>query len=292
MLFITVIVFISLLIWILPDEIWHKLQQTLYLTKKLTINRRGLVYRGNLAWQWTQTGQGPWPDYKFYGNFLREVQKLTKLYGSTPKASLDRIKKPLLQDIRFETKLREIRFSGLGQFVAMALMTWTFMVVSRLILERPFELPLLFSILFIQTVGLITFLQIESFKRKKAFHGFDLAYEGLVTLQALLPLGISTKDKQEKSGVDQFLSLKTKNLDLDRVRRNLAQSLAQWRDFGRPIEDIIEELVDDVRFAQEIAQAKLLKQMHAIKFLIAALFFLSAYLLDLMAMVNSFFTLK
>ncbi len=290
--FILLIFIVSFIIWYLPDRLWVELSTSFSKFNSLKLGKRSVMHCGNETWQWVQTGEGQWPEYKFYGGFLREIQKLTKLYGSNPKIALDQLKKPLLQDIRFETKIRETRLSGLAQYIAMALMTWTFMIVSRLILERPFEVPLLLLILMIQLTGFILFLKIESYKRNKAFYGFDLAYEGLVCLQALLPLGISTKEKQDKSGVDRFISLKTKNSDLERVRRNLTQSLAKWRDYGRPIEVVIEELVDDVRFAQEIAQTKLVKQMHTIKFMIAALFFLSAYLIDLMAMVNSFFTLK
>ncbi len=274
-------------LWFLPESLWEK-GQSLWLKRGFKV-RPGLVKRGQSAWQWAQTGEGPWPDYKFYGALLRELQRLAKLYGATPAASLERIKRPLLQDLRFETKLREIRLGCLSQFFAMALMTWTFMIVSRLILGRAFELPLCALILALQCGGLLLYVAIERKARKKTFYGYDQAYEGVVTLQALIPLGLSLKEKREKSGVDRFLSIKNAPAELERVRRSLASLLGQWKDFGRPIEAALADLGDDIRFAQEVAGERLLKRMNALKFFIAALFFLSAYLLDLLALVNAFF---
>lgn len=273
-------------IWFLPDRLWEKL---LTLRQVKLVRNVSLVSRGKAAWVWVQTGQGEWPDYKFYGHLLRELQRLTKLYGATPQASLERIKRPLLQDLRFETKLREIRLSGLAQYFAMALMTWMFMFLSRLILGREFELSLCLVVIFLQVSGTALYLAIESLARKKTFNGYDMAYEGLVTLQALMPLGLSLKEKREKSGVDRFLVLKNLSPELERVRRNLSTLLGQWKDFGRPIEASLVDMVDDIRFAAEIAQESLLKRMNAVKFFVAALFFLSAYLLDLLSMVNAFF---
>lgn len=276
-------------IWFIPERFWESFQNF----KGLQIKQRyGLVHKGKQAWQWVQTGEGEWPDYKFYGSLLRELKRLTKLYGATPAASLERIKRPLLQDLRFETKLREIRLGGLAQFFAMALMTWTFMTLSRLILEREFDLLLCSLILALQVIGASLYLFIEAKARKKAFGGYDLAYEGLVTLQALMPLGLSLKDKREKSGVDRFLSEKRLPSELERVRRTLSNLLDQWRDFGRPIEAALVDLVDDIRFAQDIAGEALLKRMTAFKFFVAALFYLSAYLLDLLAMVNGLFAIE
>lgn len=276
-------------IWFLPETFWDKLQnfKQLRFKHKLTI-----VGRGKAAWEWVQTGEGQWPEYKFYGELLRELQRLSKLFGATPAASLERIKRPLLQDLRFETKLREIRLSGLSQFFAMALMTWTFMVMSRLILDRSFETGLCVTILMLQILGTAIYLLLEGRLRAKTFKGYDSAYEGLVTLQALIPLGLSLKEKREKSGVDRFLSKQKLSAELERVRRSLTTLLTQWKDFGRPIEAALVDLVDDIRFAQEVAQERLLKQMNAIKFFIAALFFLSAYLLDLLAMVQSLFSVE
>src|SRR5690606_27903402 len=119
--------------------------------------------------------------------------------------------------------------------------------------------------------------------------GYDQAFEGIVTLQALIPLGLSLKEKRDKSGVDRFLALQGLSPELDRVRRSLSQLLTQWKDFGRPVEAGLADLCDDVRFAAEMAQERLLKKMNALKFVIAALFFLSAYLVDLLAMVQGLF---
>lgn len=276
-------------IWFIPERFWESFQNF----KGLQVRRHyGLVHKGKQAWQWVQTGEGEWPDYKFYGQLLHELKRLTKLYGATPAASLERIKRPLLQDLRFETKLREIRLSGLAQFLAMALMTWTFMTLSRLILGRDFDFILCAVVLSLQVIGSVLYLWVESLARKKTFRGYDLAYEGLVTLQALMPLGLSLKEKRDKSGVDRFISEKSLPVELERVRRTLASLLDQWRDFGRPIEAALVDLVDDIRFAQDIAGEALLKRMTAFKFFVAALFFLSAYLLDLLAMVNALFAIE
>lgn len=276
-------------IWFLPEKFWDSLRVFKQLKFKPSY---GLVHKGKQAWNWIQTGEGEWPEYKFYGSLLRELQRLTKLYGATPKASLERVKRPLLQDLRFETRLREIRLSGLSQFFAMALMTWLFMFLSRLILGRAFDPFLCSMILFLQVSGTALYLFVESWARKKIFIGYDSAYEGLVTLQALMPLGLSLKEKRDKSGVDHFLGSKKLPPALERVRRTLSQLLEQWRDFGRPIEAQLVDLVDDIRFAQEIAGETLLKRMNGFKFFVAALFFLSAYLLDLLAMVNSLFAVE
>lgn len=280
---------LCLLLWKLPDSLLEKLAQ--YKLQALT-PRMTLVQKGQLTWSWIQTGQGEWPQYKFYGAFLREMQKLIRLYGGSPKTIIESLKKPLLQDIRFETKLSEIRLGGVVQFIAMGLMTWVFVLTSRLILKRSFEFESLAVIAGLQAFGLIGFFIIEKYQRQKIFRGYDLAYEVLVTLIAILPIGISLKEKREKSGVDRLLAKNDLPHDLERVRRNLQDALLQWKDFGKPIESTLSELLDDIRFAQEMAQSKLLKRMDGFKFLIAAVFFLPAYLFDLYLLVNSFFNLN
>ncbi|MFX3675429.1 MAG: hypothetical protein ACN6I6_00175 [bacterium] len=279
------VVLFTLALWKLPDRFYINAFALIRFKRP----KVGLVARGKHAWSWVQNGEGEWPNYKFYGELLRELQRLTKLYGATPKASLERIKRPLLQDLRFETKMRELRLSGLMQFMAMALMTWTFMVLSRLILGRDFDPTFLILIATLQALGIVLYLGLENIVKKKVFNGYDCAYEGVVALQALLPLGLSLKEKRDKSGVDRFLAKKALPLDLERVRRQLQIALAQWKEFGRPLEQVLADNLDDIRFAQEVAQESLIKRMNGLKFLIAALFFLSAYLLDLLALVNSFF---
>lgn len=288
-MFFFLLVLLAVGLWFLPSVIWLKLDSLTSSAKSLRLIRPSLVANGKQAWHWVQTGEGEWPEYKFYGSLLRELQRLTRLYGATPKASLERIKRPLLQDIRFETKLREIRLSSISQFVAMATMTWSFMILSRLILDRSFEFGILTIIASLQIAGLLIFLFIEKYMRTKAFHGFDKAYEGLVALQALLPLGLSLKEKRDKSGIDHFLSLKRLGIDLERVRRQCVITLTQWKELGRPLETVLAEMVDDINFAQDMAQCLLIKRMNGIKFLVGGIFFLSAYLLDLLALVNSFF---
>lgn len=288
-MYFIMLTFFCLLLWKIPDSIWEKLGNP----KLLVLNRRlTLTQSGQQTWTWMQTGQGEWPSYKFYGSFLSEMQKLIRLYGGSPKTVIESLKKPLLQDIRFETKLAQIRLGGIVQFISMILMTWVFIIVSRLILNRTFELRSLTVIATLQIIGLISFSVIEGWKRRQIFNGYDLVYEVMVTLIALLPIGISLKEKKEKSGVDRFLAQKGLPIELERVRRNLQKAILQWKDFGKPIEVTLNELLDDIRFAQEMAQAKLLKQMDAFKFLIAAVFFLPAYLFDLYLMVNSFFSLN
>ncbi len=275
------------LIWFSPLSWWSLSSEHFKFSSSLF--SPSLVRRGKLAWLWIQSGEGEWPNYKFYGDLLRELQRLTKLYGATPKASLERIKRPLLQDIRFETKMREIRLSGIAQFMAMALMTWSFMVLSRLILGREFDATFLILIATLQASGIALYLGLENIVKKKIFNGYDCAYEGVVALQALLPLGLSLKEKRDKSGIDHFLAKKDLSVDLERVRRQLQIALTQWKEFGRPLEQVLADNLDDIRFAQEMAQERLIKRMNGLKFLIAALFFLSAYLLDLLGLVNSFF---
>tara|TARA_R110000868_G_scaffold80095_7_gene227825 strand:- start:659 stop:1528 length:870 start_codon:yes stop_codon:yes gene_type:complete len=280
-------VLLLVLIWYSPMHWWARAGEPLKF--KTSFLKQSLVQRGKGAWSWIQSGEGEWPNYKFYGDLLRELQRLSKLYGATPKASLERIKRPLLQDIRFETKMREIRLSGLSQFLAMALMTWSFMILSRLILSREFDATLLLFIGALQLIGVVLYLGLEALVKDKVFKGYDSAYEGLVALQALLPLGLSLKEKRDKSGIDHFLAKKELSADLERVRRQLQVALAQWKEFGRPLEQVLADCLDDIRFAQELAQERLIKRMNGLKFLIAAVFFLSAYLLDLLALVNSFF---
>lgn len=277
-------------IYFFPDSLLDNL--SLKSLKPNFARPKNLVTRGNETWIWIQSGEGEWPDYKFYGSFLAEMQKLIRLYGGSPKTVVEAIKRPLLQDIRFEAKLSEIRRGGIAQFMAMSLMTWAFVFMSRFVLGRAFEIQSLSVIAILQGIGLLAFIFIEKLKRQQLFKGYDLAYETLVTFLALIPIGISLKEKQEKSGVDRFLSTKDLTSDIERVRQGFHDALTQWKDFGKPIEITLNELLDDIRFAQELAQAKLLKQMDAFKFLIAAVFFLPAYLFDLYLMVNSFFSLN
>ena len=280
---------LCLLLWKIPDSVWERAGHPKLLALKPRVS---LVQRGQLTWSWIQTGQGEWPSYKFYGTFLTDMQKLIRLYGGSPKTVIESLKKPLLQDIRFETKLAQVRFGGIVQFISMSLMTWVFIIASRLILNRTFELNSLAVIAILQLLGLVSFSVIEGWKRRQIFKGFDLAYEVVVTLIAILPIGISLKEKKEKSGVDRFLAHKELPKELERVRRNLQEAILQWKDFGKPVELTLNELLDDIRFSQEMAQTKLLKQMDGFKFLIAAVFFLPAYLFDLYLMVNSFFSLN
>jgi len=285
-----VIVLTCFAIYFFPDSLLDRLSFKSVIPK---ISRpKSLVTKGNETWRWIQSAQGMWPEYKFYGHFLADMQKLIRLYGGSPKSIVEALKRPLLQDIRFETKLSDIRLGGIVQFVAMSLLTWAFVILSRVILGRSFEMSSLGIIALLQALGLIAFIAIEKYKRQKLFMGFDLAFEVLVTLMALIPIGISLKEKQEKSGVDRFLSCKKLGPDIERVRQSFHDALVQWKDFGKPIEKTLNELLDDIRFAQEMAQTKLLKQMDGFKFLIAAVFFLPAYLFDLYLMVNSFFSLN
>lgn len=226
------------------------------------------------------------PRYKFYTGLIHLILSYGRNYGASILGIVRKIRQGIIMDYQFERKLQSEFFGGLVQFVLIGFMTWIFIFISDSIICAETLFSVRFLVGGLQIFGVVLYFFIYFGWRKKNFLIYSKYFSGLYVLDSLSEVGVSLQLMLEQSGVEKLFEINKRKFCY--VDNRLENAIEASRKQGMPIKKELDDIINEVWFLQEQQFGKFVKQMAGLKFVILALFFLSAYFVYLFSLFGHF----
>lgn len=286
-----------------PDQIWDQILEfyfgilTNYADNKKKLPVIGEIYRGQeliLAIADCEAklslGQkilaGFLPRYKFYTDLLEQLFVAHRSLGIGIKKFIPEIRLALIRDLQFERKVLDEIISALLQFLVIAATTWSFVFLSKSLVQIPLDKLTAFFMIFLQVFGATLFFYLVRLLKQRIFAPFSMAIEELYQFSALLEVGLPVNEVVQRSGILQGSLSNHKNfINLAARAKKL---VARMKEAGLSPKDEAQEIIREIWHLQEVHFQKFTKMVQVLKFTLLAFFFLPAYFLYLYSIFKFF----
>ncbi len=234
----------------------------------------------------TSSTQTSLPKYKFYTALLEEIYIFKRQLGTSQEQNLKGLRLGLIQDGKFEKKIQAELLSGYWQFIFITAITWLFVYLSLVLLDRSLMFGLALKMVTIQSLGLLCFGFTFHALKKHRFAEYEKWFFALYSLktflQAAKPVSLAIKE----SGVGQLFQ--SKKVSFLPLRQSLEEMIFRLTKDGAPIQEDLKFCLDELWFKQECDFEAFLKHLMGLKLMIILVFFLGAYFLYLYSFISTF----
>lgn len=218
------------------------------------------------------------PQYKFYTSIVFMILTTSKKLGSSLHYPLSIIKKSLLKDIEFQTKLQGFIGETYSQFIVMMLICWGFTIYSGSMLNLEFDILLSLALFLWQLVGLISFYFIYRKETLNLEKSINPLYTNFLMYQALLNVSMPISQIKMNCDFNSLVNVKLRGADFYISR---FFKLVEIREkYGKETGQEMELLLEDLNGFYDSTLAKCLKKMTVFKFIWLCVFYLSSYLIS------------
>ncbi|MBT5094197.1 MAG: hypothetical protein HOM21_08145 [Halobacteriovoraceae bacterium] len=220
-------------------------------------------------------GAGAVPRFSFYSSLVEEMLSHGRHLGAPLKVPLNRLKQDLQHELRWRKKLSAAIVGGYFQFILAFLIAWVFMYIGQKMVER--EMPgKIMSVFLIQGVGFVFFWVMDKFIRALIFKNFSLLYKNLMTFHCLSQVSLSQEVILAHVDMRQIHTCKTRWSQP--ILWRFEAGLRRWRDEGRGISELLNEILIELQFLWQERFELYLKLLNGSKFFCLSFFFLGSYL--------------
>jgi hypothetical protein len=225
--------------------------------------------------------------YKFYSSLAQNLISYRRELGSPLVSVLVELREGLRKDIRFEKKLSQSYYSGLGQMLMIILTTWSFVFISFQLAELRVTSTKLWMIFGLQLIGLLFYHFSTNYFKQLKFDFYQHYFNCLYHLQSLISIGASPTKALKAAKIGQLFELEK----LPIIDHRLEQALELWRESGAPIREELGEILDETWFNLEQSFDSFSNSILLIRFVAIVCFFLSAYFFYLMEILGDMLVL-
>jgi hypothetical protein len=227
------------------------------------------------------------PKYKFYTEVAEMLLDGARRWGGVSTKTISSLRQGVGEDLRFERKVSLEVQGGMVQFVALTIITWGFIYFTLVMTQIALPPLTLAVIVALQAGGVMVFTLLYHWRKRVNFSPFALHQLGLYRLTILAVSGVSVGEALAHSHLDQLIHTNgSRQISLDSLNGQLERMINGWRTSGRPILDQLALLIDELWFLLQMQGEHFVKEMQLIKFFTLALFYLSAYLMMVLALVE------
>ncbi|MFZ4712107.1 MAG: hypothetical protein ACOYL6_00210 [Bacteriovoracaceae bacterium] len=226
------------------------------------------------------------PQYKFYTSLFEDLVVQRKRLGVSQDQSLKNLREGLIQDGKFEKKIKAELYAGYWQFFFITMITWSFTLLSLFILKKQLSFSIGLTMLLLQCSGLLLFTSLFLTLKKKMFDQYGEWFFRLYRLRSLLAAGSPIKTCLKESHVLQLFQ--TKKKQFQPFIGALETSIMRLQKEGTPIQDDLKFCLDELWFTQDCDFELFLKSLSSLKLAIILLFYLGAYFVYLYSFISTF----
>jgi hypothetical protein len=220
--------------------------------------------------------------YKFFTKIVESLQSSLVRYGTSLHAYLPKIKKALINDLRFEKKIKSELLGGLLQMVTVQAFCFIFVGCLYIQLSLSFTYSSLIVPLLIQALGYTLFIFIFFKIKKKMFAPLERYIETFYLISTLLFAKIPIGRIHEECKISTL----PMNKELDIFKQRVSIIFQEIKRCGTIQEQEMEISIDELWFLFEYKFDSFLKHLAALKLIIIVFFFLSSFMLILMEVLG------
>lgn len=226
------------------------------------------------------------PQYKFYTDILLMVLECARQFGGEILVVLRQVQSGLRKELIADQRLRSELFSGLAQFVAISLITWGFAFLTQSYANIHLDSCYLVGIAVWQLLGIGIYFLLYTFYQRKALRPYWLLTAILYRLRSGSSAGLPAR--QVMGMVGDYSLGKAIPTPLRVIHQRLQTLIYLYSQLGQGICQETGFLLEDLWELYQEAQRSFFKRLAAIRFLILAVFFLSAHLIFFLGVAGSF----
>ena len=226
------------------------------------------------------------PRYKFYTDLLEQLFASHRILGIGIKKFIPDIRLAITRDLSFEKKIVDEIFSAFLQFLVIGATTWSFVFLSRSLVQIPLEFTTTILMVALEALGALLFFYLVGRLKTKTFLPFAKAIEELYLFSSLMDVGLPINEVQERSRILDGSLASHKNFS--ELAERLKKLVARMKETGLSPKDEAQEIIRELWHLQEVYFGRFTKMVQILKFGILAFFFLPAYFLYLHSIFKFF----
>lgn len=226
------------------------------------------------------------PRYKFYTGILEQLFESNRLLGIGIKKFIPEIRLAVIKDLQFEKKIFDEILSAFMQFLVIAATTWSFVFLSKSLVQIPLDGTTALFMLMLELVGAVVFFHLVNMLKTKFFISFSRAVEELYLFTSLLEVGLPVNEVLQRSKIMQGSLMTHKNFH--NLADRLKKLVSRMKESGLSPKEETHEIIREIWHLQEVHFQKFTKMVQVLKFSVLAFFFLPAYFLYLHSIFKFF----
>lgn len=226
------------------------------------------------------------PQFKFYTSLILQLFEANRLKGVGIKKFIPEFRKAILKDIAFEKKVISEINGGILQCLLITFTTWGFVFLTKSMIEIKLDFGITVIMLLLEIFGIITFLKLTAFIKKKCFEIYGTLLSDLYLFNSLFEVGISVNDLIAQSKLIKGEIVLDSKFKM--IQTRFEKLISRLKETGISPKEEVYEILNDVWSAQEEEFIRFNKTLTAIKFLILAFFYLPSYFLFLYSLFKIF----
>jgi hypothetical protein len=239
------------------------------------VNLNNLLLKGSSNFNLSQ--------YKFFTELAYVLLESSRTHGTGINLYLPEIKKALINDMRFEKKIKREFAGGLMQMLIVQSFGIIFMASFHIQLKKDFILSDYTVVFLLSFVGLIVYLVGSVLMRVKTFSRFEKYLKSLYQARILLFANVPIRKIHEQVDI-QGLPIDKNLFPLKERFLSLIENIKKSGELDRADMDM---LIEEVWFIGELKFEDFVKHLAAFKLFIIVFFFMSAFMLILIQSLES-----
>jgi hypothetical protein len=230
--------------------------------------------RGNEKYELSQ--------YKFFTKIVESLLSSLVKYGTNLHEYLPKIKKALINDLRFEKKIKSELFGGLFQMITVQAFCFIFIGCLYVQLNLSISISSLIIPIALQVIGYIVFVCGFLFIKKKMFSPLEKYIETFYLISTLLFAKIPLGRIHEECKISSLPGKK----ELEVFKQRVSIIFQEIKRCGSVQEQEMEISIEELWFLFEFKFDSFLKHLATLKLVIIVFFFLSSFMLILMEVLG------
>lgn len=215
--------------------------------------------------------------YKFYHNLLNKLQSLARIYGTSNKPIYKELLKGLSHDLSANEDFNRLLNEGLLQLVAVCIISSSFILGIKYLLEVELDTASLFIIMTLEIFGFLFYLAVFIWLYIKSFKHLRSSLEGLYIFKSLWQVGLPITEVVKQSKINSAID---KNLAF--IGQGIQQILNLALTQGRADKEMLQELVDYYWREHNKKSLQFKKKITLLRFITIVCFFLPSYFITVM----------
>lgn len=246
-----------------------------------------ICHQNNIALDF-DNGLNSIPKYKFHTDLFKSIVTFSYLKGAPLKEPLTELRGILIEDQRFEARLKSHLEGSFIQMISMMLITWAFILFTYMITNIETSLNIKSLILFLQIIGISIFTFYYFKKKASEFKAYEVFFHGIISLKALGKIGVSIQEQISLIPLNQIKDAEHTRLKF--IKSEFINSLKLMSTQGQKIDDILDILLQETEFEQKQSFERFEKDILKLKFFVSAAFLLTGYLIFVLSLFSQLMT--
>lgn len=224
------------------------------------------------------------PQYKFYTKLIKKLLFSFSEFGGDINDLLKSLKKGVVLELRYDKLSGDSFKGGIFQFMAIAFVTWAFIISTIILVEIKIPILTLITISFLNMCGPVAYYFTYNQFSKRCFLGFEDLFFSMYSIKALCSSGVSIS-----TTLSEYNKLKDKKVvsSLTTLKKRLAHVVYKYSNFGTSISCELDDLISELWEIKESGLNSFTKNINLIKFFISIVFYFLPYFIFLYALVSS-----